>query len=356
MIKVALVGIGNCASALVQGVSYYRQNSDAPGLIIKEVCGFTPSDIEFTSAFDVDSSKVGFSLDKAIFSGKNNTIKISDNIENASCIVAPAPVFDGAGRSYREKIDLIEPDEYSEYNVNKILSSSKPDVLVNYLPVGSEQATQFWAKKCIEYNIGFINAIPSFIVSDPKWAKQFSDSKTPCVGDDVKSQVGATIIHRALVHLFSSRGAKVDSTYQLNFGGNMDFYNMLEDGRLISKKKSKLSSVRHEIPNIEENMIHISPTDYIQFLEDQKIAYINIIGRGFAGTPMEVECKLKVWDSPNSAGVVIDLIRFVAAAKIAGHFGPLPICPFYFKSPPYNLTDVEAEKIAYETASKIVKM
>lgn len=351
MIKVALVGVGNCASSLVQGVAYYTLNPDASGLIIKDVCGFSASDLEFVAAFDVDQDKVGKPLNEAIFAGKNNTTKLVDAMAGASCRVNAAPVLDGIGTVYKDVVNVVDGAVDA---VNKILSSTQPDVLVNYLPVGSDGASQFWAEMCLTHNIGFVNAIPSFIVSNADWAQRFSEAGVPCAGDDVKSQIGATIIHRALARLFEQRGGEVDTTYQLNFGGNMDFRNMLETERLHSKKKSKASSVQHEIPAVADSQVHISPTDYIEFLGDQKIAYINLSGTAFGGTPLEIECKIKVSDSPNSAGVVMDVVRFVAAAKKRGQGGPVDITPFYFKSPPQNIADDEAEKIALEIASNSV--
>jgi myo-inositol-1-phosphate synthase len=226
------------------------------------------------------------------------------------------------------------------------------DRTVNYLPVGSNEATKYWAVKCLDQGISFLNAIPSFIVSDKLWSTRFEEAGLPCAGDDVKSQIGATIIHRALVRLFSSRGGTLINSYQLNFGGNMDFLNMMDEGRLRSKKLSKLSSVRHELGDQPEPQLHISPTDYVQFLGDHKIAYINLSGHAFAGSDIEIECRLKVWDSNNSAGVVIDVIRFLAAARLASVAGPIPICPFYFKSPPYNLPDDEAERIVRTLAER----
>jgi myo-inositol-1-phosphate synthase len=346
-IKVALIGVGNCASSLVQGVSYYHNTNTTSGLIIPEICGFKPKDIKFVSAFDVDKNKTGKILKDAIFEGQNNTLKLTDEIFNANCSVSPAPILDGISELYKGMID-IEDDVF--YKVDDILKKSKPDILINYLPVGSDEATKFWAQKCLEHHIGFINAIPSFIVSRPEWSSKFEKAGLPCAGDDVKSQVGATIIHRTLARLFKTRGTQVENSYQLNFGGNMDFYNMLESGRLATKKESKISSVKHEVPELEEKNLHISPTDYISYLQDQKIAYINITGRGFANVPIEIECKLKVVDSPNSAGVIIDVIRFMAAAKFQGFAGPLPVSSFYFKSPPDNIPDFEAEKIARELA------
>lgn len=350
MINVALIGIGNCASSLVQGVQYYTDTPEAPGLILRDVCGFTASDIEFVAAFDADRSKVGKTLDAAILAGRNNTLGLVEAVRGPLCPVHPAPVFDGIGEIYGRYVEQTA----TEGDVDAVLESTKPDVLVNYLPVGSDHATRFWADRAIHHGIAFVNAIPSFIVSDPEWAERFRQAGVPCAGDDVKSQIGATIIHRMLAHLFATRGGVIDTTYQLNFGGNMDFMNMLEGGRIETKKKSKMSSVVHEVPDIAAENIHISPTGYVEFLKDQKIAYINVTGRAFGGAPLEIECKLKVWDSPNSAGVVIDLIRFTAAAARLGMGGPIPVCPYYFKSPSTNLPDDVAEQVAREFAGHTI--
>lgn len=351
-IRVAIVGVGNCASALIQGVSFYRIHPDAPGLIIRNIQGFTLSDIEFVAAFDVDQSKINCELGKAIFLGRNNVPCIGVDTSYATCRVSPAPLLDGMGDLYKQVISVSTD---CCLDIDSILANTRPDVLINYLPVGSDEATKFWATKCLDHGISFLNAIPSFIVSDKIWASRFRTAGLPCAGDDVKSQIGATIIHRALVHLFNSRGGELKTSYQLNFGGNMDFFNMLDDGRLSSKKISKLSSVRSEVGNRSNPQLHISPTDFVGYLGDQKIAYINLLGTGFAGSEIEIECKLKVWDSNNSAGVVVDVIRFLAAARIASVAGPIAVAPFYFKSPPHNLTDDEAEKIvqAYATGQMI---
>jgi myo-inositol-1-phosphate synthase len=348
MINVALVGIGNCASALVQGVHYYRGNNTTEGLIIEEIFGFRASDIHFVASFDVDASKVGKPLEAAIFSGKNNTLRFFSP-QSSSCIVSLAPRLDGIGEFYERQIDLAPT---ADDDIHKILADTSPDVLVNYLPVGSDEATKYWARLCLELGIGFVNAIPSFLVSDPQWGQRFFDAGIPCVGDDVKSQIGATIVHRTLVRTFKSRGGSLDNTYQLNFGGNMDFLNMLEDKRLESKRMSKINAVVAEIGSTDGIGIHISPTDYIEHLRDNKIAYINLNGKAFGGAPISIETRMSVWDSPNSAAVVVDAIRFVAGAKREHVGGPLPICAFYFKSPPLQLGDLEAEQQARDYAQR----
>lgn len=349
MIKVALVGIGNCASALVQGISYYTAYPNASGLITADVCGYRASDLVIVAAFDVDPQKVGRPLHEAIYLGKNNTIRFHE-AKPSVCIVSPAPLLDGVSKGYAEQMNTPLSGDIEE--AKELLKRVRPDVLVNYLPVGSDAATQFWAETCLELKIAFVNAIPSFIVSAPDWATRFRDKGVACAGDDVKSQVGATLLHRALAHAFSSRGAEIGTTYQLNFGGNMDFYNMLEDERIESKKISKHNAVRAELPpNMQMENVHISPTGYIGFLADKKLAYINVIGTGFGGTPIEVELKLSVWDSPNSAGVILDVVRFVADSARRGIGGPIDVCDFYFKSPPVQRSDTVAGLAANANAN-----
>jgi myo-inositol-1-phosphate synthase len=348
MIRVAIVGVGNCASSLVQGVEYYRTINTHEGLIIPNIFGYRPRDIEFVAAFDVDSAKVGQPLGTAIFSGQNLTRRLVDKVPDG-CMVYPAPSFDGAGEVYRRRIYV---QEGTIDGIRSTLELHKPDLLINYLPVGSDRATQFWAETCLDLKLGFLNAIPSFIVSDKRWQARFEDAKVPCAGDDVKSQVGATLIHRLLAYAFASRGARIENTYQLNFGGNMDFFNMLEGSRVLSKKKSKVGAVASQIPDFDERKVHISPTDYIEFLGDNKIAYINFKGLGFAAAPIEVEVKMSVWDSPNSAGVIMDVIRFMKRAIVERLGGALPVCDFYFKSPPFSRSDHEAEAEARRLAAR----
>jgi len=351
MIKVALVGVGNCASALVQGVAYYSSTDSIDGLIIPTVFGYSVSDISFVAAFDVDASKVGQPLTEAVFLGSNNVPRIVD-LRPSDCRVSPSPIMDGLGRTYSSRVKAASA---SFDDVHKVLEESRPDVIINYLPVGSDEATRAWANICLQHHIGFVNAIPSFIASDPDWSKKFDDAKIPLAGDDVKSQIGATIIHRALTQIFACRGGSISSTYQLNFGGNMDFFNMTEDNRLANKRISKRRSVTSMHPaSLEgnEERVHISPTDYVSFLGDNKIAYINMRGTGFAGSPIELELKMSVWDSMNSAGVIVDVIRFVAGAAREGIGGTLPICDYYFKSPLFNQGDVSAEHRARQVAEK----
>lgn len=338
MIRVALVGIGNCASALVQGVTYYRRQPDMPGIITPIIHGLRISDIEFVAAFDIDSTKVGLPLREAIFAGRNNTLRFAHEIESADCLVEPAPALDGFGPKLTAKTSLsTAPTE----DMDAILKRARPDVLVNYLPVGADIASKYWAETCIRNKIAFVNAIPSFVASDPDFERRFREAGVPIAGDDVKSQIGATLLHRSLVRMFAMRGGQIDSTFQLNFGGNTDFENMLEDRRLDSKLKSKLSSVRSEFDSSTTDM-HISPSGYISHLQDQKLAYVNVVGHAFGGAPIEIECRIKVWDSPNSAGVIADVIRFAFSSLQRGEGGAIPVCDFYFKSPPSQSRDEDA--------------
>lgn len=349
MIKVAIVGVGNCASSLVQGVGYYSTNEDAPGLIFKTVAGHSVADINFVAAFDIDKEKVGIPLKNAIFRGKNSSIKFFEgDLEFANCLVTSAPLLNSVGPDYLGELGGTSITSHDQ--VDEVLKVTRPDILINYLPVGADEATQFWASKCIEHGISLLNAIPSFICSDKGWASKFEDARIPCAGDDIKSQIGATLIHRALCHAFDQRGGKISETYQLNFGGNMDFFNMMEGDRLASKKESKTRSIENEIHNSSETSIHISPTDHIRYLGDRKIAYINLKGTAFGGAEIEIETKISVQDSPNSAGCVVDIIRFLAAARQNGEFGPIDICGYYFKSPLVPQSDDDGWALANRIA------
>lgn len=343
-IKIAIVGVGNCASSLVQGISFYSNNDCTDGLINPLIGGFKLSDIEIVAAFDVDSRKVGKDLSVSIFEGENNTLKFS-NVPFTGLTVSPAPVLDGFGIKYSEKVTSIITD--TEENVILTIKSSGTEVIVNYLPVGSKQATQFWATIALKTNCAFINCIPEFIASDKRFSNEFKKNCLPLLGDDVKSQFGATLLNRIIVRNLELRGFIMDKSYQLNFGGNMDFYNMLDNERLVSKKRSKLEAVRSLQKNpIAKGNIHISPSDFIEWLQDNKYCYINIIGRGFGGSPMKLESKLEVWDSPNSAGVVVDLIRIAKLALKNKIGGPLTeVCAFYMKSPPRTMDDEMALKL-----------
>lgn len=345
-IRVAIAGVGNCASSLVQGIEYYR-NADpqesVPGLMHVVLGDYHVRDIEVALAFDVDATKVGTDLSKAIFSGQNNTIKFA-NLDHLGVTVQRGPTLDGLGKYYRQ---TIEESPESPVDVVQALRDSKIDVLVSYLPVGSEEAQKFYAQAAIDAKVAFVNAIPVFIASDPEWAKKFADAGVPIVGDDIKSQVGATIVHRVLARLFEDRGLVLDRTYQLNVGGNMDFKNMLERERLESKKISKTQAVTSQIDNgIESNNVHIGPSDHVSWLEDRKWAYIRLEGRNFGDVPLNIELKLEVWDSPNSAGVIIDALRCAKIGLDRGIGGPLLGPSAYFmKSPPVQYRDQVAQEM-----------
>jgi myo-inositol-1-phosphate synthase len=348
-IRVGLVGAGNCASALVQGVEFYRDagdGSDIPGLMHARLGGYHVSDIDISCAFDVDADKVGIDLSKALQSGHNNTIQFAEVPENG-VIVSRGPTLDGLGRYYRQEI--VESPA-PPVDVAKVLRDTKTQILVNYLPVGSERAAKFYAEQALEAGVGFINCMPVFIASHPAWAARFAERGTPLIGDDIKSQVGSTIIHRVLAKLFEDRGVHLDHTYQLNFGGNMDFMNMLERERLTSKKISKTQSVTSQLRRgMSPDDIHIGPSDHVPWLEDRKWAHIRIEGREFGNVPINVDLKLEVWDSPNSAGVVIDAVRCMRLALDAGVGGALLGPSAYFmKSPPVQYSDDVARQMVEE--------
>ncbi len=348
-IRVAIAGVGNCASSLIQGIEYYRTADPAdtvPGLMHVVLGGYHVGDVEFVAAFDVDAAKVGLDLGKAIFSGQNNTVKFAP-VPELGITVLRAPTYDGLGKYYRQ---TIEESPAEAIDVVAALKASKADVLVSYLPVGSEEAQKFYATCCLEAGVGFVNAIPVFIASDPEWARKFTDANLPIVGDDIKSQVGATIVHRILARLFEDRGMVLDRTYQLNVGGNMDFKNMLERDRLESKKISKTQAVTSQIDNgIATDDVHIGPSDHVAWLEDRKWAYIRLEGRNFGDVPLNIELKLEVWDSPNSAGVIIDALRCCKVAMDRGIGGPLLGPSAYFmKSPPVQYRDEDAHKMVEE--------
>src|SRR5580693_8623312 len=333
-VRVAIVGVGNCASSLVQGLEYYKDADDAarvPGLMHVRFGDYHVSDVEVVAAFDVDAKKVGRDLAEAIFASENNTIKFAE-VPPSGVTVQRGHTFDGLGEYYRE---IITESDEPAVDVVAALREARADVLVSYLPVGSEQADRFYAQCAIDAKVGFVNALPVFIASDPAWAKKFTDAGVPIVGDDIKSQVGATITHRVLAKLFEDRGVELLRTYQLNFGGNMDFMNMLERKRLQSKKISKTQSVTSQIPHeMAKADVHIGPSDHVPWLDDRKWAYVRLEGRSFGDTPLSLEYKLEVWDSPNSAGVIIDAIRAAKIAKDRGIGGPIISASSYFlKSP-----------------------
>ena len=344
-VRVAIVGVGNCASSLVQGVEYYRNadpNDRVPGLMHVKFGDYHVSDVEFVAAFDVDAKKVGSDIAEAILASENNTIKICD-VPPTGVIVQRGPTYDGLGRYYRE---MIEESDEPPVDVVTTLREARVDVLVSYLPVGSDEADKFYAQAAIDAGCAFVNALPVFIASDPVWAQKFADAGVPIVGDDIKSQVGATIVHRGLARLFEERGVELLRTYQLNFGGNMDFMNMLERDRLISKKISKTQSVTSQIPHeMEKGTVHIGPSDHVPWLDDRKWAYIRLEGRAFGDVPLNAELKLEVWDSPNSAGIIIDAIRAAKIALDRKIGGPiLSASSYLMKSPPVQYTDHDARE------------
>jgi myo-inositol-1-phosphate synthase len=345
-IRVAIVGVGNCASALVQGLHHYRDDSSnlpMHGLMHSRLGGYGIGDIVLSAAFDVDSGKVGRDVSEAIFVEPNNTRRFA-KVPNSGVEVTRGETLDGVGEFLRDKIKL---SKAAPVNVVDILRRSGSEIVVSYLPVGSQKASEFYASAAIEAGCAYVNCIPVFLASNAKWRKRFEERGIPIIGDDIKSQVGATIVHRMLANLFKERGATVDRTYQLNFGGNSDFLNMLERDRLTSKKISKTRAVVSQLHDtFDEEQIHIGPSDYVPWLQDRKIAHIRIEGSGFGGAPLNLELKLEVWDSPNSAGVVVDAVR---CAKIAldRRLGGAILGPssYYMKSPPRQFTDEEARRM-----------
>jgi myo-inositol-1-phosphate synthase len=353
-INVAIAGVGNCSSSLIQGIEYYRHADPAesvPGLMHVLLGGYHVGDLNVVAAFDVDDEKVGVDLSKAIFSGRNNTIRFSE-VPNLGVTVQRGPTLDGLGKYYRE---VVSESPAPPVDIAQALRDSGAQVLVSYLPVGSEAAQKHYAQAAIDAGVAFVNAIPVFIASDPVWAERFRAAGVPIVGDDIKSQVGATILHRVLARLFEDRGTVLDRTYQLNVGGNMDFKNMLERERLESKKISKTQSVTSQIEHgIADESVHIGPSDHVAWLEDRKWAYIRLEGRNFGDVPLNIELKLEVWDSPNSAGVIIDAIRCARLALDRGIGGPLLGPSAYFmKSPPVQYHDDEAYRLVEEFQAEV---
>jgi myo-inositol-1-phosphate synthase len=344
-VRVAIVGVGNCATSLIQGVEYYKDadpEGTVPGLMHVMFGEYHVKDVEFVAAFDVDAKKVGFDLAEATQASENNTIRICD-VPPTGVTVQRGHTLDGLGKYYRE---TIEEADGEGVDIVQVLKDTKADVLVSYLPVGSEQADKFYAQCAIDAGVAFVNALPVFIASDPVWAKKFEDAGVPIVGDDIKSQVGATITHRVMAKLFEDRGVVLDRTYQLNVGGNMDFKNMLERERLESKKISKTQAVTSNIEHeLGTRNVHIGPSDYVQWLDDRKWAYVRLEGRAFGDVPLNMEYKLEVWDSPNSAGIIIDAIRAAKIAKDRGIGGPIISASSYLmKSPPVQLPDDEGRR------------
>ena len=342
-VRVGIVGVGNCASSFVQGLTYYRtakSNEPVPGLMNADLGGYHVSDVEISSAFDVNAEKVGCDVADAINAEPNNTHRFA-SVPKTGVTVQRGPVLDGVGRYLEDDIPIAD---CAECDVTDVLLKSRTDVLVSYLPVGSQQASERYAQHAIEAGCGFVNCIPVFIASHPDWRRRFEEAGLPIIGDDIKSQVGATILHRVLANLFRERGVRLDRTYQLNFGGNTDFKNMLERERLTSKKISKTQAVTSQfaVP-LEEDNIHVGPSDHVPWLTDRKLAYIRLEGTTFGGVPLSAEVRLEVWDSPNSAGVVIDAVRCAKLAMDRGIAGGL-IGPssYFMKSPPQQFSDDEA--------------
>jgi myo-inositol-1-phosphate synthase len=351
-VRVAVVGVGNCASSFVQGVQYYRDadpHDFVPGLMHVDLGGYHVGDIKFTAAFDIDADKVGKDLSEAIWSGQNNTLKFSD-VPSLGVRVDRGMTHDGLGKYLKEKIRKA-PGETAD--IVGILRETQTDVVVSYLPVGAEQATKWYVEQALAAGCGFVNCIPVFIAREPYWQKRFKQAGLPIIGDDIKSQVGATIVHRTLARLFRERGVRLERTSQLNVGGNMDFYNMLERERLESKKISKTNAVTsmldYELPKDD---VYIGPSDYVPWLTDRKWAHIRIEGKSFGGVPLNMELKLEVWDSPNSAGIVIDAVRMCKLALNKGVGGALKAPSSYLmKSPPEQVPD----PIAHDDTEEFIR-
>ncbi|QGU03193.1 Inositol-3-phosphate synthase [Corynebacterium kalinowskii] len=352
-VRVAIVGCGNCATSLVEGVQFYRDipaTETVPGLMHVQFGDYHISDVEFVAAFDVDADKVGKDLSVALRSSQNCTIQIAE-IPHLGIEVQRGPTLDGLGKYYRE---TITESTAEAVDVVAALKAAKVDVVVSYLPVGSEQADKFYAQAAIDAGCAFVNALPVFIASDPEWAQKFVDAGLPIVGDDIKSQVGATITHRVMARLFEERGVRLERTMQLNVGGNMDFKNMLERDRLESKKISKTQAVTSNLSGplagkIDDRNVHIGPSDYVEWLDDRKWAYVRLEGKAFGEVPLNLEYKLEVWDSPNSAGIIIDAVRAAKIALDRGIAGPIhPASSYLMKSPPRQLPDDEARALLEE--------
>lgn len=354
-IRVAIVGVGNCANSLVQGVTYYKDaaiDQEIPGLMHAVIGNYHINNIKFVAAFDVDAKKVGLDLADAIWSSENNTIKFSP-VEKTGVSVERGVTLDGLGKYYKE---TIAESPAAPVDVVARLKEEQVDVLICYLPVGSEEAAKYYAQCAIDAGCAFVNALPVFIASDPVWAKKFEDAGLPIVGDDIKSQVGATITHRIMAKLFQDRGVHLDRTYQLNVGGNMDFKNMLERDRLESKKISKTNSVTSQLDHdMGAKNVHIGPSDYIPWLDDRKWAYVRLEGRAFGDVPLNLEYKLEVWDSPNSAGVIIDALR-CAKLGLDRKIGGALLAPssYFMKTPPIQYTDEQAHTAVEEFISAVL--
>ncbi|MBW2303431.1 MAG: inositol-3-phosphate synthase [Deltaproteobacteria bacterium] len=357
-IKIAVVGIGNCASALIQGIAYYRNRSEkeAIGFMHWDIGGYRPGDIDVVAAFDIDKRKVGQDLAKAIFQPPNCTKPICPDIQETGVVVNMGRILDGVAehmKGYDEKYTFLpsEQKEPGEEEIVEELKASKAEILLNYLPVGSERAVRFYAECALKAGLGFVNCMPVFIASDPEWGNRFRERNLPIIGDDVKSQVGATIVHRVLANLFRNRGVKLERTYQLNTGGNTDFLNMLDRSRLLNKRKSKTEAVQSQLgeDRLQDENIHIGPSDWVAWQKDNKVCFIRMEGKLFGDIPMDLELRLSVEDSPNSGGVVIDAIRCCKLALDRGTGGVLySPSAFFMKHPPRQFTDSEAYRMTEE--------
>ncbi|WP_349828753.1 inositol-3-phosphate synthase [Brevibacterium litoralis] len=351
-IRVAIAGLGNCATSLIQGVEYYKDakpGDEVPGLMHVQFGDYHVSDLDFVAAFDVDAKKVGLDIAEAIEASENNTIKIAD-VPTTGVTVDRGPTHDGLGKYYRE---TIEESEAEPVDVTQVLKDRAVDVLVCYLPVGSQKATEYYAQAALDAGVAFVNALPVFIAGTKEWDDKFRAAGVPIVGDDIKSQIGATITHRVMAKLFESRGVVLDRTYQLNVGGNMDFKNMLERERLESKKISKTQAVTSNTnAHLEDKDVHIGPSDYVSWLDDRKWAFVRLEGRNFGDAPVSLEYKLEVWDSPNSAGVIIDAVRAAKIGLDRGVGGAL-ISPssYFMKSPP----EQQADDLAHEAVEAFIR-
>ncbi|MCA9485374.1 MAG: inositol-3-phosphate synthase [Nanoarchaeota archaeon] len=348
MIKIAIMGVGNCACSFIQGISYCKEigEKNVPGLLNDMIGSYKPSDIQIVAAFDIDKRKVGKDVSEAIFQKPNNTKIFCKNVKKTGVIVQRAPTFDGIPenmKDYEEDLRFVESDE-KPVDVAEVLRNTRPDILINYLPVGSQKATENVVNVCLEAGVSFINAIPVFICSDEKYIKKFEEKGLVCLGDDVKAQVGATITHRALANMFTKRGVKLNSTYQLNSGGNTDFMNLMEKDRLKQKNISKTEAVQSQLSEpLDKNNIHISPSAFIPWLKDNKVSFMRMEGENFGGVPMNIELRLSVEDSPNSAGIMVDMVRCVKLALDKGMKGYLElVSAFGFKKPLKQYTDEEA--------------
>jgi len=358
-IRVAIVGVGNCASSLIQGIEYYRQHqgddAGVVGLAHPVLAGYQPSDVKIVAAIDVDRRKVGRSVGEAIFAPPNNTKVFHRDVNCDDVTVRMGAVLDGVGEHMdkypeRQRFVVSDAPEASQDDVQALLRDSQAEILMNYLPVGSQKASEFYAEACLAAGVSLINCIPVFLVSDPAWAARFTEAGIPCVGDDVKAQIGATIVHRVLMRLMHERGAAIDATYQLNTGGNTDFLNMLNQERLADKRISKTEAVQSQLDvPLPSDQVHIGPSDYVPWQKDNKVCFLRIEARGFGGVPLNLELRLSVEDSPNSAGETIDAIRCCKLARESGRAGPLEAVSAYtMKHPPTQFTDSEARRMLEE--------